>query len=397
MNVSETRVPRLLAASALLALACSDDAPPRFQPSEGVERDASAPVAALPGNASPEGDPSGPPTSEPSSPAPATSPTAPAATQPSPSGTRLMPPGDVPPGATAVGGTPGSGGAGSAGQSSASGSGGMGLGTDADAGGEEMAEPADPGDFAVVCQAGIETTPTAQFSLRLSLLQYTAERIPIEQITVRYWFTSDNQDEPSLSGHQVNIDDAGPAWGERGNVTTRVLPVEPAEPGADTVVELGFGPGNCGGDGCTWPTSPRGTLAPEQRPIQLRVQIDPAALRYDLSDDHSYDPDASGQTACETINLYRDGVLIFGVEPDGTTTEPTPDAGAPVTDAGMAGAAAGGQGGDGGGAGQGGDGGHDAGGTGEPDAGSDPDASVPPEPEPAPLPDAGVGDASVTP
>jgi hypothetical protein len=169
-------------------------------------------------------------------------------------------------------------------------------------------------------------------------------------------------------------------------------------------VEVSFGAGSCGGVPCTWPTTPEGVIAPEQRPIQLRVQIDPAALRYDLSNDYSNDLDRPGPTVCETITLYRDGVLIFGVEPDGTTVEPKTDGGVPpVTEDAGADAGVAGQGGQGGHAGQGGQGGAsgaDAGGgqSGVVDAGPpDVDASLP-EPEPAPLPDAGLGtDASVAP
>jgi hypothetical protein len=144
-------------------------------------------------------------------------------------------------------------------------------------------------------------------------------------------------------------------------------------------------------------------VGPEQRPLQLRVQIDPAALRYDLSDDYSYDPDANGRTLCETITLYRRGVLIFGIEPDGTRVVPSMDGGVPpVPEDGGVDAGTAGQGGQGGQGGMGGLGGQSVGGQGGtptvPDAGPpDLDASIP-EPEPAPLPDAGVGsDASVAP
>jgi hypothetical protein len=269
--------------------------------------------------------------------------------------------------------------------------GGAGPALNADAGAEQLPEPPEPGDYAVVCQDGNSgATATAQFSVRLSLLNYTDERIPVEELTVRYWFTSDNEHDPALLGHQVHVDDAGPAWGERGNVLTAVGAVDPPEDGADTYVEVSFGAGDCGGVACTWPTTPGTTVAPEQRPVQLRVQIDPSALRYDLSNDYSFDPDARGQTLCETVTLYRQGVLIFGTEPDGTTAAPTTDGGVPTgADAGTpTDAGAGGQGGAAGGA-----GGQDAGSVAAPDA----DASLP-EPEPAPVPDAGTSsDASVEP
>jgi hypothetical protein len=358
----------------LVVAACGEDAAPQRY---AAVSDAAAPVVGVPvGSPGPSDDDELGPMGMPS----ATSmPTA----VPNTPGSRLPPPGTEPvptASGSATAPIPGgsAGGAGSGGAASVGGA--ANAGTSSDAG---VVEPADPGDYAVVCQDGNQgVTSSAQFSVRLSLLNYTEELIPIDEVSVRYWFTSDNETEPSLIGHLVYVDDAGPTWGERDNVTTEIGEVDPAEAGADHYVEVGFGTANCGN--CSWPTTPRGTVAPESRPTQLRVQIDPAALRYDLSDDHSYQPEADSPRLCDTITLYRNGRLIFGIEPDGTTVEPVTDAGVPV-DAGPNEAGTGGadpEGGTGGGGGRGGDPSTDAG---VPEL----DASMPVEPEPAPLPDAG--------
>jgi hypothetical protein len=200
-----------------------------------------------------------------------------------------------------------------------------------DAGLPAVPEPIVFGDYSVLCDdRNNGQTSSAQFSVALTLVNNTEEWIPIEELSVRYYFTSDNEHDPTLQGHLVFIDDASPTFGERNNVLSEVSPLDPAEEGAEYYVELSFGAGNCSGAPCLWPgNETSGDPVLEQRPIQLRVQIDPSALRYDLTDDYSYNPDANNDVLCENITLYRNGRLIFGVEPDGTVPEPLLDGGLP--------------------------------------------------------------------
>lgn len=298
-----------LLGSALLSACSSDSSPRRFTEDGGSPEPEFNPVSPIPAN--------------------------PTGAMPNPIGPTSANP-SVTPLAPGEGGAPGSGGGTSqAGSPSAGGTpmGGRGSVAVADAGAPP--EPVVFGDYSVVCQDRNDgQTEGAQFAVALTLVNNTEEAIPVDEISVRYYFTSDNETNAMLTGHLVFIDDASPTWGARDNVQVEVFELDPPEDGADHYVELSFGTGDCGGAPCLWPPTPAGTEPIlEQRPTQLRVQIDPSALRYDLSDDYSYSPDADGQTLCETITLYRNGRLIFGTEPDGSMPVPAADAGVP--DAGL--------------------------------------------------------------
>lgn len=188
-------------------------------------------------------------------------------------------------------------------------------GAEADAGTDSSppSEPAQVGDFVLLCDDRNAETTGPEFKYYLYLVNKTEEPVPLSELTVRYFFTED----VAAMGHEVYIDYAGPDVISAANVTSAVAELTPAQPTADRYVQLGF---NSGELQATPDTDP----GLDQRVIQLRVQVQPAALRYDLTNDYSYTPMGDG-TPCERIVMYRNGVIVFGVQPDGETIPAPPE------------------------------------------------------------------------
>jgi hypothetical protein len=183
-------------------------------------------------------------------------------------------------------------------------------------------EPAEFGDYGVLCKdANGGQTTTPQFSLDLYIVNQSGSAVALADFTLRYFFTADNS---MAEEHRVYIDYAGPDVGGASNITSLVSPLTPEEVNADSFVELGFGAAGCAG-GCMLSSDEIPDL--NARTIKLRVQIQPPALRYDLTNDYSFTPQASEPVACGNIVLYRRGEIVFGVQPDGATLAPASDGG----------------------------------------------------------------------
>jgi hypothetical protein len=198
-----------------------------------------------------------------------------------------------------------------------------GAGSDDDTAERETTEP-EPlaaGALGVLCKDGnAGAVEAAQFSIELSIAN-TGDATNVQSLSLHYYFT---QDESSADGHLVFIDDAGPSFGLRDAVEHRVVEMDDVEESADHYVELTFEDATCEGQPCEVPAGTVDEPGFDARPIKLRVQIDPSALRYDLTNDYSYTPEAESLQLCSRITLYHRGELIFGVEPDGTAPE-SPD------------------------------------------------------------------------
>ncbi len=207
----------------------------------------------------------------------------------------------------------GSGGSGGTGNSSADG--GVAGSPSAGDGGmdsDPIQEPAKIGDFAVLCEDGNGgQTSTPQFTYNLYLVNKTDEDVPLDEITVRYFFTAD---EDGADEHRVFFDYAGPDVGSQSNLSSSIEPFEPAQDDADSYIEIGFADGEL-------EATPESDPDWNARIIKLRVQIQPTALRYDLTNDYSFTPSGDGKSPCEKIVMYRNGRIIFGVQPDGVTVE----------------------------------------------------------------------------
>src|SRR6185295_13833546 len=131
----------------------------------------------------------------------------------------------------------------------------------------------------------------------LNIVNGGTTTVPLSELTVRYWYTVDG------ARPQVYVCDYTPRG--CGNVTSTFVTVSPARTGADTYLQLGF-------------TAGMGSLTAGQSTgeIQGRFNKDNWS-NYDESNDYSYDATKLAFADWDRITLYRNGALVWGVEPGG--------------------------------------------------------------------------------
>ena len=123
----------------------------------------------------------------------------------------------------------------------------------------------------------------------------TSQDVPLAELAIRYWYT---EEAPAAQTMACDF-----AFVLCPNVTATFSAVTPPRTGADQVMEIGFlaGAGTLVGGGQT-------------QEIGLRVSKSDFSA-YDESNDYSYDGSLTQLTDDTRIGLYRNGVLIWGIEP----------------------------------------------------------------------------------
>ena len=177
-------------------------------------------------------------------------------------------------GVEATGGSPGAGAPGAGGSAEGAG----GAGTDGGAGNT------------LVQSAGLRLRFLTHDSnetvgqLSIQLLIMADEEVPLSEVTIRYWYTPDGATNQVLDVDEADIDAS--------NVSATFE--------ADHVA-IAFTAGTVAAGG--------------QLEFQFRIHPEAYDSRYTLTNDWSYSPDADAYIDWDRITIYRNGQLVFGVEP----------------------------------------------------------------------------------
>jgi hypothetical protein len=221
-------------------------------------------------------------------------------------------------GGTTTGGSTGTGGAqgGTGATSGKGGTGGSDGGVGAE-GGEGGTDPCvvvgTPPDVRVDYKEGsrpVTDEPGGEIHLRN---QSTAE-VPLSEITVRYWFTSEFTCAQTADELIVTINDfrfQNPHVEKmKTDVTVRVVALDTeAAMGCDAYFELGF-------------ASATGSLEPNQyAAISYHSQLPIYTRPHTQANDYSYGACRTAHVYWEKITVYRDGRLVAGIPPAGTGGE----------------------------------------------------------------------------
>jgi hypothetical protein len=135
------------------------------------------------------------------------------------------------------------------------------------------------------------TQPKPQFKL----VSDGSAVVPLSQLTIRYWYTIDAAPEPMVSLCDYTTLAAGCSA-----VTMSHVLVSPARPNADHYMEVGF-------------TSSAGNTPLSE--VRLRYHSADSQFVLNLANDYSREITGNSYVTWNHVTLYRNGALIWGVEP----------------------------------------------------------------------------------
>jgi hypothetical protein len=166
-------------------------------------------------------------------------------------------------------------------------------------------------DLAGALNTGIEVdhstpdmsaSPTDQYILpRMRLFNNTPLDIPLSELKLRYWYTPD-----SLQAQTFHCDYGSTLGCPTSNIAGAFTTIVSNSPNktslSDTYLEVGFGVGA------------GNLIAGNQLEMYLRIYKTDMS-NFSETNDYSYDPSRPDMARWDRITVYRNGVLVWGIEP----------------------------------------------------------------------------------
>jgi hypothetical protein len=151
------------------------------------------------------------------------------------------------------------------------------------------------GTVKIQYMSGNVSVNSQSISPQLILVNSGATSIPLNELKLRYWFTIDGNQPQSYWCDYAALGCS--------NISTQFVALQNARPGADYYLEMSFnsGAGSLG-------------VGANSGQIQSRFSKNDWSF-YVQSGDYSFDPSKTQFSDWNRVTLYRNGTLIWGVEP----------------------------------------------------------------------------------
>jgi endo-1,4-beta-xylanase len=173
-----------------------------------------------------------------------------------------------------------------------------------DTGATQDAQDAPPSDSSlcgncplVVQYRTTTSTPTTQdIRAHYDIYNNGNSAQPLTELTVRYWFTADGSTSQTYACDYAQLG--------CGNIASKFVTMGQAKPTADHYLEISFTGGT--------PIAANGGHSGE---IQNRFHDTNYQVTFTQTNDYSFDGTKTSYTPWDHVTLYRNGQLVWGVEP----------------------------------------------------------------------------------
>jgi aryl-phospho-beta-D-glucosidase BglC (GH1 family) len=159
--------------------------------------------------------------------------------------------------------------------------------------------------FKLQYQAGDTSASPNQITPHFKIFNNSGTTVPVSQFTIRYWYTNEGGKAQSSACDYAAVGCA--------NVVNSFIQLVYPKTGADTYMEVGF-------------TAGAGSVASGANTAEIQLRFNKTDFStYTQTGDYSFDPTKTAYTDWERVTLYRNGGLVWGVEPGmGPTNTPGP-------------------------------------------------------------------------
>jgi aryl-phospho-beta-D-glucosidase BglC (GH1 family) len=157
--------------------------------------------------------------------------------------------------------------------------------------------------FKLQYQVGDAGASAQQMTPHFKIFNNSAASVPVSEFTIRYWYTNDGNRAQAFSCDYAAVGCP--------NVSVSFTKLVYTQTGADNFLEVSFAPA-------------AGSLAAgaNTAEIQIRIHKDDFS-NYTQTNDYSFDATKTAYTDWDRVTLYRNGDLVWGVEPGmGPTNTP---------------------------------------------------------------------------